>query len=241
MISPRRDWAAGLRYGRALGACGVALCALVVAGCQAWAPATYIPPEFSFGPPPPQSNPALVPVMNPDLVWDQVVDVVDDYFQIEREERVRLVGDLLTEGRLDTYPRGSSTVFEPWNRDVVTRFQRWESTLQSMRRTAIVRVIPSAGGFLVDVQVLKELEDVRTPETGSVSLANSASLRNDDALQRVRNPVAGTPATLGWIDVGRDLALEQVILADIHARLGGYGVSVTPGPEPVIGIQTAAK
>ena len=58
--------------------------------------------------------------MDRDLVWDQVVDVVDDYFRMQHEERVRLVGDLLTEGRLDTYPRSGSTIFEPWNRDSVT-------------------------------------------------------------------------------------------------------------------------
>ena len=29
----------------------------------------------------------LVPALNRDLVWDQVVDIVDDYFKIEHEER----------------------------------------------------------------------------------------------------------------------------------------------------------
>ncbi len=222
----RIDRAVVLRARRALSVAVVGLCALAVAGCHAWTPATYEPPQFGFGPPPPQTNPALIPVVDHDLVWDKVVDVVDDYFQIAREDRVRLVGDLLTEGSIETYPRGSSTILEPWNHDTVNPYERWESTLQSMRRWAIVRVIPASGGFLVEVQVTKELEDVPTPETGSVSLANSAALRNDDALQRVRNPVAGTPPTLGWFPVGRDPALEQVILADIHERLGGIPVTV---------------
>jgi hypothetical protein len=171
---------------------------------------------------PPQSNPVVVPNMDRDFVWDQVVDVVDDYFRIEYEDRVRLEGDLLTEGRLETYPRTASTIFEPWNHDSVSPYQRWEATLQSMRRRALVIVTPAQGGFLIDVQVYKELEDVPKPESGAISLANAQTLRNDDALIRLTNPVGGREPTSGWIGVGRDTELEQVILAGIQARAGGF-------------------
>jgi hypothetical protein len=194
-------------------------------GCNAWQPATYNPPEF-FAPEPlvmEQTHPLVIQGSDPDAVWDQIVDVVDDYFRIEHEERVRLVGDLLAEGRLDTYPRGASTIFEPWNQDSVTFYERWHATLQSMRRRATVYVIPlpDRSGFQVDVQVYKELEDVPRPESGSISLANSQTLRNDDALIRLTNPVGGQEPTLGWIGLGRDLALEQTILSGIQARTGG--------------------
>ncbi len=108
----------------------------------------------------------MVNNMNRDFVWDQVVDVVDDYFRIQKEERVKLIGDMLTEGRIDTYPRSGSTIFEPWNKDSATPYDRWEATLQSIRRTALVRVIPAPQGFTVDVQVYKELENVVAPESG---------------------------------------------------------------------------
>ncbi len=198
------------------------VCCALAAGCRAFVPARYEPPELPIMPAP-QPNPALVTVLDRDLVWDQVVDVVDDYFRIQNEERVRLVGDLLTEGLVKTYPRGGSTIFEPWNSDSVNLYEKVESTLQSIRRWAMVRVMPAQGGYSIEVQVFKELEDVRSPETGAVSLANSQALRNDDALQRVTNPVGGAQPTLGWIGIGRDTALEQVILAKIQARLGGLG------------------
>lgn len=201
----------------------VLLWATGLCGCNAWQPATYNPPVF-FAPPPvvmAQTHPLVIQSGDPDFVWDQIVDVVDDYFRVEHEERVRLVGDLLTEGRLDTYPRGASTIFEPWNQDSVTPYERWHATLQSMRRRATVYVIPVQGGFQVDVQVYKELEDVPRPESGSISLANSQTLRNDDALIRLTNPVGGQEPTLGWIGLGRDMALEQVILSGIQARTGG--------------------
>jgi hypothetical protein len=196
-----------------------ACCALLFFGCNAWHPPTYVPPEFAFGPPPPQANPATVGVIDRDLLWEQIADVVDDYFKIQKEERVRLVGDLLTEGLLVTFPRSGSTIFEPWNGDSCTPYERLESTLQSIRRTALVRVIPSEAGYLIDVQVLKELENVPRPETGLVSQTNSAALRNDNSLQRVIDPVGGQQPTLGWIGQGRDIALEQLILSQIQTRL----------------------
>ncbi len=177
---------------------------------------------MAFGPPPMVPNPVAVSVTDRDFVWDQVVDVVDDYFRIKKEERVRLMGDLLTEGRIDTYPRSASTIFEPWNKDSVTSYDRWEATLQSLRRIGLVRVIPSPEGFFIDVQVFKELEDLPRPESGAVTLANSAELRNDNSLKRVESPVGGQQPSLGWIPQGRDVALEQEILAQIQARLAGY-------------------
>jgi hypothetical protein len=199
--------------------------ALTLAGCRAFVPASYTPPEVSFVPPPPQTNPTLIASMDRDFVWDQIVDVVDDYFRIQKEERVRLVGDLLTEGRLDTYPRGAATLLEPWSKDSATPYDRLEATLQSQRKRALVRVIPDQAGFLVEVQVFKELEDVASPDTGAVSLANPQALRNDNSLQRVTNPVGGAQPTLGWIGLGRDPALEQVILARIQERIGGFGAA----------------
>ncbi len=219
----RRDRAnfAPLRLAAPL--CALAVCSLALGGCQAWQPAKYNPPEFAFGPRvvPPQPNPILVTSMDRDFVWDQVVDVVDDYFRIEHEERMRLVGDMLTDGSLETYPRTASGIFEPWNHDSVTPYERWHATLQSMRRQAFVYVSPAQGGFIVDVQVYKELEDVARPASGAVSLANAETLRNDDALIRLTNPVGGQEPTRGWIGLGRDTALEQVILAGIQARIGG--------------------
>ena len=165
------------------------------------------------------ANPAPIAVMDRDFVWDQVVDVVDDYFRISKEDRVQQVGDLLTEGRIDTYPRSASTIFEPWNKDSVTSYDRWEATLQSIRRTALVRVIPSPEGFLVDVQVYKELENLSRPETGAVSLANSArAAQRQLAEARDESAWADSRHTLGWIPKGATPLLEQTILADIQSR-----------------------
>ncbi len=190
----------------------------------------------------PQNN-VVVPAVNRDFAWDQIVDVVDDYFEVEREDRVKLVGDVLTEGSIDTFPLTGATLFEPWRRDSVGYYERLESTLQSIRRRAFVRVVPDQHGYLVDVTVIKELEDVPQPEKAS---AGAATFRYDTSLQRdtefATDPyrIPGDPArpngprtpTVGWIPLGRDPALEQVMLAKIQTRLGGAMTTGTATIEP---------
>ena len=196
-------------------------------GC---APGTYWtgPPGQSL--PVLHHNPTLLPIVDHQCAWEVVVDVVDDYFKIEREEPVRLIGDVLTAGRLDTFPTGGATIFEPWLRDSVGRRERMESTLQSMRRRAEVRVTPVEGGYEVEVAVLKELEDVVRPEHAT---AGAATFRYDDSLTRVVNPQEEREINCGWIPQGRDTALEQRILDDLQARCGRLPVRTLPPVMPI--------
>ena len=170
------------------------------------------------------ANPIFIPVTNQDWAWEQIVDVVDDYFRIERENRVQLVGNVVTEGRIDTFPQVGATIVEPHRPDSVGRYNRWESTFQTIRRRGLVRVIPEQNGYLVDVSVIKELEDLPHPENAT---AGSASFRNDASLvSSVETNVSRTRLSTFWIPLGRDTECEQQILAEIQARLGG---SATPG------------
>lgn len=162
-------------------------------------------------------NPTLLPMVNAERAWETVVDVVDDYFEIDREEPVRVVGDTLTEGLLATHPKVAATILEPWHEDSAGTQARIESTLQSIRRQAVVRVMPTNGGYWVEVVVFKELEDVLRPEHAT---AGAATLRYDASLTRVVNPVGQQETNAGWIPQGRDTALEQRILEHLLARSG---------------------
>lgn len=170
-------------------------------------------------------NPALVPEANHELVWETIVDVVDDDFVIEREDRVRQYGDVMTEGRLDTYPLVGSTILEPWHHDAANLYEKVEGTLQSIRRRAVVRVSPTQGGHWVEVVVFKELEDVARPLRAT---AGEATFRYDNSLSRVVNPVGEQPTHRGWIPMGRDTALEQKILSKIQSRLAHTGPRFVP-------------
>lgn len=206
-------------------------------------PSTVVPipspsqtPGSIFGPPAAQASPALppgaiqpalgglanpiaVPVADEQFAWEQIVDVVSDYFTVAREHRARRSGEVVTEGFIETVPQDGATWLEPHRRDSVGAFNRWESTFQTIRRRALVRVIPDAAGYLVEVIVEKELEDLPMPEK---STAGAAVFGGDGSLPSRRlEQVSRTRSSPRWIPLGRDPALEQRMLAEIHARLSG--------------------
>ena len=211
----------------------------ILTGCQQMAPLQVAAPPLLFTPLPitpgqagapgqvgipgqigivEQNAPSKVvhlPVANADVAWEKIVDVVDNYFRIERERRVQMVGKVLTEGRIDTFPQTGASVLEPHLSDSVGMSSRWESTFQTIRRRAEVRVIPEASGYLVDIIVTKELEDLPQPEQAT---AGGATFRHDNSLPpRHRESVSRTHYAQQWIPLGRDLALEQKILSEIEA------------------------
>jgi len=163
-------------------------------------------------------NPMLVTVADRDVLWDQVSDTLDNYFTIQREERVRQVGDVLLEGRFETFPVGGATALEPWRKDATHGFERAQSTLQSIRRRATVRVTPTSGGYLIDVAVYKELEDLASPQHATVGRAR---VRHETTLERNDKEPGADIYTLGWIPLGRDVSLEQRILQEIRERTTG--------------------
>jgi len=227
--------------------CRRSACALfaaaLLAGCQHWrAPAGIFPIGNSFTPQQPAAaplqqativqppgghsqpgaecaNPVLIPVTNGDLAWEHIVDVVDDYFRVERESRVQTVGNVVTEGRIDTFPLVGATWLEPHLPDSDGWENRWESTFQTIRRQAVLRVVPQRGGYLIDVVVNKELEDLPRPENAT---AGAASFRNDNSLtSRLNESVSRTRFSPVWIPLGRDAIIEQQILCEIRDRIAG--------------------
>ncbi|GMQ80335.1 MAG: hypothetical protein BMS9Abin04_311 [Planctomycetia bacterium] len=187
---------------------------LAAAGCT-----SFVSPGQSPAVPVLLENPALMPVRDHALVWEQLVDVVDDYFRIQNQQSVQLVGNVLTEGRIDTFPRGGATYLEPQRRDSVGPYNRLESTLQTIRRQAHIRVIPEEHGFLVEVVVFKELEDLERPEhatTGTATFPTNTVSKGRVAKQDDHSLAIARP----WISLGRDVALEQRILAQLGTRLG---------------------
>ena len=173
-------------------------------------------------------NPLFVPVADREFTWNQLVDMVDDRFRIEREERVRFDQGVLLDGRIETFPQIGATLLEPWRKDSTPGFETNHATLQTIRRRATLIISPTEGGYLVNIVVQKELEDLSRPEHAT---AGGATLRHDSSLVSAHETTAaGGPITLGWIPVGRDLSLEQEMLADLRARLfeGGQPVQLPP-------------
>lgn len=189
------------------------------------------------GPPPVPRNAVVIPPLDAEVVWTKMVDVTDDFFKVQSEQRVVFANGVPTEGRIDTFPQTGATVLEPWRGDSVGWGERWEATLQSIRRIAVMRLTPDAAGWRVEVMVNKELENLPRPMQATTG---GASFRNDDSLYRYGTPlptlgqqvgdqprpVASPTPNLGWIPLGRDALLEQKMLSRVLAKLG-----VPPQPQ----------
>lgn len=176
-----------------------------------------------------QPNPVFVPVGDPEFLWNTLVDVVDDHFQIDREERVRVVDNMLVNGHISTRPEPGSTLLEFWRGDTTTFYDKLESTFQSYRRQAEIEVTPVEGGFSVQMMVFKELEDVPKPLSAT---AGAGTLRHDTSQRHVKMAIGQQPTVTGWIPQGRDPNLEQKMLNQLLVRLGVQSPWMIRGPLP---------
>ena len=132
---------------------------LVLVGCLGQPLPPYQPVTVAY------DNPVSIPIANYELVWEGVRDVVAQNFRIEYEQPLRPIGNTILDGRIDTFPMPGATLLEPWLHDSANEYERLESTLQSIRRYAVVKIILAQnGGFWVDVAVYKELENLKQPE-----------------------------------------------------------------------------
>ncbi len=161
-------------------------------------------------------NPLYVPVGNDEVAWEQITGVVSDYFRVTQERRARRSPEVLIDGTITTAPLVGATIFEPQRKDSVGAFNRWQSTFQTIRRFATIDVRPDPTGYLVSVQVEKQLEDLLRPQE---STAGQAILQYDNTIPlRDKFEVSRTRESGMWIPLGRDIALEQQMLAEIQAR-----------------------
>jgi hypothetical protein len=145
-------------------------------------PAGPVLPGLPAGP----ANSVLIPPLDAEVVWCQLINVTDDYFKVAKEQRVIFAQGIPTEGRITTFPQTGATLLEPWRGDSVGFQERLESTLQSIRRLATVRLIPDPAGWRVEVVVQKELENLKRPMHAT---AGGATFRNDDSLYRYGTPL----------------------------------------------------
>lgn len=173
---------------------------------------------------PPLENPALVRpgpsiVENPVIlepgmptpegyreVYERVLDVVDDYFEIKPSSRYS--------GQIDTLPRIAPGYEQWWKPGSPDARERLLATFQTIRHRAVVHIwAGERGGYRVYVEVYKELEDLGTP---SAARYGSATFREAPTVERQLEIATVQSSAPGWIPQGRDPAFEQVILRKIQ-------------------------
>ncbi|HSG71943.1 MAG TPA: hypothetical protein VLA12_16115 [Planctomycetaceae bacterium] len=173
---------------------------IVSIGCQTLRPGTV-----------PVTNPIHVQSGSYDLVWEKTVDVLHQYqFAILRENRLS--------GEIETDYKTGASLLEPWHRDATNLRERTEGTLQSIRRKVLVHITQVENGYLVSVEAFKELEDLAGLAANS---PGDATFPQSEPLERELNQVVGQTTPSGWISKGRDLALEQSVLASLNGHFQG--------------------
>ena len=152
-------------------------------------------------------NPVFVPASDYNIVWENAVDVMHSLqLPIQRESKL--------DGIIETDYKVGSGLLEPWHKDAVTMADRLEGSFQSIRRRAAMSITPAQGGFLVGVEVVKELEH---PDKLIINSPGHSTFQENTPLQRDLNVVIGPSTPDGWIHQGRDPGLEQSILARLQA------------------------
>lgn len=152
-------------------------------------------------------NPVFVPASDYDVVWESAVDVMHSLqLPIRRESKL--------DGVIETDYKVGAGLLEPWHQDAVTFSDRLEGSFQSIRRRAVMSITPAQGGFLVGVEVVKEIEN---PDKLIINSPGHSTFQENTPLQRDLNVVIGPATPDGWIPRGRDPGLEQSILARLQA------------------------
>ena len=204
------------------------------AGCRQFFYRLSNAPVDKFVPNPIQITPVRRDAGTDSRIFHACVDTVDDFFRIASQQPVLSTGGMLVDGRIETAPLVGGSIFEPWRKDTTAGFERLQSTLQSVRRRALVTVRPAisspsvtrddlgpapatadVAGYVVEVVVVKELEDVDAAQ-GTESVNNAS--RHDGTIVRRDDRFDDSPISLGWIPQGRDVQLEQRILQQIVER-----------------------
>ncbi len=199
--------------GRRLLAACAAVIGVVAAGCGSTGPLLDNPVLLRPIAPGPVENPVYVPLGTNQTsyrkVFEQVIDVVDDYFDIAESN--------MYAGLIRTHPRvapGLEQFFKPGSPDFD---QRLLATLQSIRHYAVVKIDGARdGGYWVDVKVYNQLENLDRPQRAT---AGAAAFRSDITIDRQYEVIEEVPVTGGWIPIGEDVAMEQEILARIKKCL----------------------
>jgi hypothetical protein len=146
------------------------------------------------------TNPLVVYSRNEEQVWERVVDALhENLFTINRENRISHF--------IESDYKVGSGVLEPWHPDSQGVNNVWESSLQSIRRKIIARVIPAENqqGFVVSFEAYKELEDINGLVANS---PGGATFSENRPLARNLNEVVGQTRQSQWIPKGRDVDLE---------------------------------
>lgn len=140
-------------------------------------------------------------------VFSRALDVASDYFDIDAPNTSRYAGIIRT------LPRIAPGIEQFWKPGSPDFYQRLLAFTQTIRHRCLIEITTGQdGGYFVEVKVFKELEDLPAPTRAT---AGEATYRLLPTVERQFTVVMEGQFDNGWIPIGRDGPLEQVILERI--------------------------
>lgn len=144
---------------------------------------------------------------------------VRKYFIIKSEKPCQQIGCCIDQGVLETQRTIGSTIFEPWRGDTVGMRQRWESTLHTIARSAVIRVNHvNNNTYKIVLVVKKEIEN-----TSYIHMSRNGQEDYflSDSRRTFNTPLYSPENTSSeqWVEIGQDPLLEQRLLAEIEQSI----------------------
>jgi len=159
-------------------------------------------------PPPQPTELPQVTANDYDLLWDTTVQVVEEHFDlfVKRKDEGYIVS---------TYKRGEPLPgTSGLKTDAQTGYDRAEEFMHIVRRRLTARVFQQEKGVAtVKIEVIRERQAYVPPPP------DYATYDLYEPGTRVLNDAADQTATVTWRPLGRDIYLENKLLARIRARL----------------------
>jgi hypothetical protein len=141
-------------------------------------------------------------------LFESVLDVLDDDFDIVIASRY--------DGRIETGARVAPGFEQPLKPGSPNLYERLLATCQTYRHRCIVLIQPAEGGYVINVTVLKSLEDLANPTREQSGASAFRTDVNIDRESEIVNPIV---TSAEWIPKGRDIDYEQKILRKIRWKL----------------------
>jgi hypothetical protein len=141
-------------------------------------------------------------------LFERVLDVVDDEFEIAFASRY--------DGRIEASPRIAPGLEQPFKPGSPNLYERLLASCQTYRHRCFVVIQPARDGYLINVTVFKELEDLPNPTR---EISGGAAFRSEHNIDREFEIVDPAIVSNVWIPKGRDVPLEQKILRKIRWAL----------------------
>ncbi len=148
-----------------------------------------------------------------DLVWGASQDVVREYgFREDRSDR--------RAGLITTFPVTGKSWFELHREDAATARDAAESSIQTIYRSATVRVLPDGDDYRTEVRVAVSRSNRPYLQVTNTSEAYRLFLEDPGSTRR-RNRTDDEDAVVPPIELPDDEALAAKMQADIQKRLAG--------------------